>query len=445
MSSTASSTRPSPALRALCDAGLDAYAAGAFDDAAGCFARAAETDPACSVAWANLGAALLATGDAETSAAALARAAELAPESAETRYNLGAALRRAGEPVAAAAAYADAIALGLETAEAFNNLGLSLADDGRTDLAIAAYERALSLDPSPAVWVNLGNALAEDARREEAIRCYEAALARDPAHAAAHYDLFAALFDEAAPEAAERCLEQVLRACPDHVGASFQRAALRALRSGRAAATAALERLPPSAAHLVESLDFVLAHRSAETRLFTDSFRLLAHAVSAATSPGLVLELGVRRGVSIRFLASCLPETTLHGFDSFEGLPEAWRGVPEGAYSTRGELPEVPANVVLHPGWFSETLPLFAAQHEGPIRLLNVDCDLYSSTREALSVLGPRLRPGSVLVFDEYLCNPGWAEDEHRAWVETASELGLSYSYLAFSLFSRQAIIRVQG
>jgi tetratricopeptide (TPR) repeat protein len=442
MSTTSSG--PAPGVRSLCDAGLAAYGRGAFEQAARCFAAAVVADPDCSALWANLGAALLSSGDAETSTAALARAAELAPESPETRYNLGAALRRAGEPVAAAAAYADAIALGLETPEAFNNLGLCLADDGRLDLAIAAYERALSLGPSPAVWVNLGNALGEDARREEAIRCYEAALAEEPEHVAANYDLFAALFDEAAPQAAEQCLERVLRVCPEHVGASFQRAALQALRSGRAAATPALERLPPSAAHLVESLDFVLAHRSRETRLFTDAFRLLDHAASAAASAGLVLELGVRRGASTRFLAARLPDATIHGFDSFEGLPEPWRGVPAGSYSTRGELPEVPSNVVLHPGWFSDTLPSFAAQHEGPIRLLNVDCDLYSSTREALSILGPRLRPGSVVVFDEYLCNPGWAEDEHRALQEVAAELGLSYSYLAFSLFSRQAAIRVR-
>ena len=35
-----------------------------------------------------------------------------------------------------------------------------------------------------------------------------------------------------------------------------------------------------------------------------------------------------------------------------------------------------------------------------------------------LEHVGPRLRPGSVVVFDEYLNHPGWEDGEHRAWTE---------------------------
>lgn len=433
-------------VESLCEAGLAAYGAGAFDHAALCFGRAAQIDPCCVPAWTNLGSALLSGGDAEGAAGALARAVALAPDRAEIHYNLGAALRRAGDPAGAAAAYAEAISLGLGTPEALNNLGLALADDGRIDDAIAAFARALAPEArDPSILTNLGNALGEAARREEAVACYEAALAIDPDHVEAGYNLFAALYDEADPAPAERRLARVLARAPHHPGALFHMGALAGLRSGRDAATPYFNRLPGGLDHLVSSFEYVMSHRTPETRVFTDGFRLLDHALRAATLPGLVIELGVRRGASARFLAARCPESTLHGFDSFEGLPEGWRGVPAGAYSTRGELPEVPGNVVLYPGWFSETLPAFVAEHPGPVRFMNVDCDIYASTRDALAVLGPRLRPGSVVVFDEYLCNPGWEEDEHRALAEAARGLGLRYSYLAFSLFSRQAAILVRG
>jgi Tfp pilus assembly protein PilF len=435
-----------PTFKALCEAGLTAYGEGAFDLAAMRFGQAIEIDPRSLPAWSNLGNALLSAGDAEAAAGAYARALAIDPGSAEVYYNLGAALRRTGDRARAANAYTEAVALGLCTAEAFNNLGLALADDGRLEEAISAYTRALEIAEShPSILVNLGNALGESARLGDAVRCYEAALAIDPDHVEASYNLFAALFDEADPSPAERCLQRVLARSPDHAGALFHAGALVGLRQGREAAAAYFDRLPSGLGHLVGGLDFILSHRTAETRYFTDGFRLLDHAVSAARIEGLMIELGVRRGASLRFLGKRCPGDMFHGFDSFEGLPEAWRGEPEGAYSTQGELPEVPANVALYPGWFTDTLPPFAAAHPGPIRFMNVDCDIYSSTRDALAVLGPRLVPGSVVVFDEYLSNPGWEEDEHKAFTEAASRLGLRYSYLAFSLFSKQAAIVVRG
>lgn len=431
----------STSLRALSDAGLRAFAEGAFPLAAACFADALALDPDSVPTWSNLGSALLSAGDPEAAAGAFARALALDPSRPELHYNLGAALRSAGDPRRAASAYADAIALGLATAEAFNNLGLALADDARHDDAEAAFTRALTLDPrSASILVNLGNTFADGARSSRARACYEAALALDPAHVEARFNLFAALYDDLAPAPAERALDELLHHAPAHPAARFHRAALLAFREGPAAATSQLAELPPSFAHFVESLEHLLAQRSATTRLFTDGFRLLDHALRAAPPEGLVLELGVRRGTSLRFLAA-RAGGLVHGFDAFDGLPEEWRGVPRGAYSTEGELPDVPENARLHSGWFTDTLPPFLAAHPGPIRFVNVDCDLYSSARDALALLAPRFQPGTVLVFDDYFCNPGWQDDEHRALVETARAFGFAYDYLAASFFSRQAAV----
>ncbi len=433
------------AIEALCEAGEEAAVSGAFEQAAVHFAHALALDPTRVHTWLQLGDALLSSGDPEAAAGAFARGIELDPTSVPLYCSLGMAFRRMGDAPRAAAAYAEAISLGFVNALIFNGLGMALADDGRLDDAEAAYRRALDLDPNnAAILVNLGNVLGDAADLTGARACYEAALARDPTETAALLNLFALDYDDADPAPAERFLDQVLALHPDHPRASFHRGAILGLREGRAAAAPYLARVPASLDHLLTSFEHVLTHRVPTTRLFTDGYRLLDHALACASLDGLVLELGVRRGASIRYLAARCPEVTIHGFDSFEGLPEDWRGVPRGAYSTQGELPEVPGNVVLHRGWFTDTLPPFIAAHPGPIRFLNVDCDLYTSTRDALAVLGPRLRPGSVVVFDEYLANPGWEQDEHRALVEAAHTFGFGYDLLAVSFFSKQAAILVR-
>ena len=149
-----------------------------------------------------------------------------------------------------------------------------------------------------------------------------------------------------------------------------------------------------------------------------DNTVLLNHAVSAAPAEGLIVECGVFRGRSINLMAAWAPERRLHGFDSFEGLPENWGTEPAGSYSAGGQLPEVADNVTLHPGWFEDTLPRFAEELAEPIALLYVDCDIYSSTVTILEHLGPKLTPGAIVVFDEYVGYSDWREHEYRAWQE---------------------------
>ena len=41
------------------------------------------------------------------------------------------------------------------------------------------------------------------------------------------------------------------------------------------------------------------------------------------------------------------------------------------------------------------------ADHDGAIKLMNVDCDLYSSTKDIFERVHGRVVPGTVIVFDE--------------------------------------------
>jgi hypothetical protein len=150
----------------------------------------------------------------------------------------------------------------------------------------------------------------------------------------------------------------------------------------------------------------------------------------------------VRWGTTIRQIAARAGQE-VHGFDTFTGLPEDWHDHPAGTYSTAGRLPPVPANVRLHQGLFTDTLPPFLEAYPGPVRFANIDCDLYSATATVLTLLSPRIVPGTVLAFDEYLFTAHWREDEFKAFQEAVAVCGWRYEYLAFSLLSKQAVVRI--
>lgn len=141
-----------------------------------------------------------------------------------------------------------------------------------------------------------------------------------------------------------------------------------------------------------------------------------------AAVPGDVVECGVGQGWSLLALALALRDRcsarALWGFDTFEGFPD----VSEADRSPRAPQPgdyAVPMTRVLQrlqaagiddvyvrgrltlvKGAFADTL-----RHPEPaaISLLNLDVDLYDSYRVCLEALWPRVVPGGIVTFDEYV------------------------------------------
>jgi predicted O-methyltransferase YrrM len=178
-------------------------------------------------------------------------------------------------------------------------------------------------------------------------------------------------------------------------------------------------------------------------RTFPNPPSTLAHALELAPrSGGLALEFGVYSGTTLRAIAQARADGRVYGFDSFQGLPEHWRaGFAAGTFD-EAEPPDV-AGAELVIGWFADTLPGFLAEHPEPVDLLHLDADLYSSTATVLEHVGPRLRPGTVVVFDEYLNHPGWEDGEHRAWTEYVSGTGIDFTYEAFTHDNEQVVLVV--
>jgi len=151
---------------------------------------------------------------------------------------------------------------------------------------------------------------------------------------------------------------------------------------------------------------------------------------------GSILDLGVYKGASTRALARLFPNDIIHGFDSFEGLPEDWSHVLKGAFGdVSGALPDMPDNVKLYKGWFSDTLPEWRKANDSkPISLLRVDCDIYSSTKDIFAATGDMLDPNCIIVFDELIGYWGWRAHEYKALLEFAEERNLKYEYVAYGL-----------
>ena len=145
---------------------------------------------------------------------------------------------------------------------------------------------------------------------------------------------------------------------------------------------------------------------------------------------GLYLEFGVAWGETINQIALLAPDNLIYGFDSWEGLPEAWKdGFEKGSFKC--EIPKVPGNVKLIKGLFEDTLNSFLDSHQEHVAFIHMDADIYPSTKYVLKTLASRGRvDNTVIQFDEY-DNPGDSDEEH-AFEEIVKEYDLTYKTIGF-------------
>lgn len=145
-------------------------------------------------------------------------------------------------------------------------------------------------------------------------------------------------------------------------------------------------------------------------------------------------------------------------FDSFEGLPEeakepiaqdCWckgefnameklgcSSIEETIESidklVRQNITEKPDQLNWIPGYFNESLPRLIEKkvYVGPAAYVDIDCDLYSSTIDALDWLlaNKIIRAGTILGYDDWGGTPGWfanVDGESRAHKEMSEKYGM--------------------
>ena len=141
---------------------------------------------------------------------------------------------------------------------------------------------------------------------------------------------------------------------------------------------------------------------------------------------GTWVEFGVSSGGTLTRMAEQKGEAKLWGFDSFDGLPEAWPPVcGPGAFAVE-HIPKVHGAHIVS-GLFQDTLQCWIPPHR--ITLAHIDCDIYSAAKCALQYLLAFLADGAIIVFDELWNYPTFADNEMKALYE-AKEEGLKFDWL---------------
>ena len=331
-----------------------------------------------------------------------------------------------------------------DEAYAFNLLGIIKLRESDLEPAIHALKKAVHLNTNPELLSNLALAYQESGVIEKAMSLYDQALKIEPTYINALFNQHAIYLDRGNVDSAIDNLQKILNLNPnDHevmylllnIHKTYQDTLPDPYEN-------ALSQADDLSQSRLKSFQYI-SHIKPMPKLLGSGYTVLKKAYEAISLQNeLILEFGVRHGTSIRQLAS-LTSKSIYGFDSFEGLPEDWHQESKEVYSTKGKIPKVPAHVTLIPGWFEETLPLFLEKHEEDVALINIDCDIYSSTKTVLDLLSPRIKKGTIIIFDEYIGNLHWEEDEHKAFMESVSKYQWKYEYLFYSAYTKQVVVKI--
>ena len=331
-----------------------------------------------------------------------------------------------------------------DEAYAFNLLGIIKLRESDLEPAIHALKKAVYLNSNPELLSNLALAYQESGVTDKAMDLYHEALVMEPRYINALFNQHAIYLDRGNIEDAIHNLQKILNLNPNDLEVMYL--LLNIHKTHQDLLPAPYENVLSQADDLSQSRlrGFqYLTHIKPMPKLLGSGYTVLKKAYEAnSLQNGLILEFGVRHGSSIRQLAS-FTSKPIYGFDSFEGLPEDWHQESKEVYSTKGKIPKVPTHVTLIPGWFEETLPLFLEKHEENVALINIDCDIYSSTKTVLDLLSPRIKKGTIIIFDEYIGNLHWEEDEHKAFVESVSKYQWKYEYLFYSAYTKQVVVKI--
>ena len=97
-------------------------------------------------------------------------------------------------------------------------------------------------------------------------------------------------------------------------------------------------------------------------------------------------------------------ESKFYGFDTFEGLPEAFGPFGKGSMAVALESLNInDPRAGFYKGLFQNTLNPFLDQYRSERKkLIHLDADLFSATLFALSQLYRYLNDGDILLFDEF-------------------------------------------
>ena len=183
---------------------------------------------------------------------------------------------------------------------------------------------------------------------------------------------------------------------------------------------------------------------SNKPQMFFNKWSLFRYVFKICDTSKPFYEFGVWTGNSFNFIIQNIKKG--YGFDTFTGLPENWQVGNKiekaGSYSNSNKIPEIKGGKFIK-GEFKKTLPNFFSKSRSVASLINIDVDLYSSTICVLESVRNIVDKDTIIIFDEFLINDTWEQDEAKALFDFCSKYKYKYEVIAYSFFSKQVAIKL--
>ncbi len=142
-------------------------------------------------------------------------------------------------------------------------------------------------------------------------------------------------------------------------------------------------------------------------------------------------EFGVCGGTSFKYWLNRNknPDSQFFGFDTFEGLPEAYGDFTKGSMRfALEELNILDTRASFYKGLFQDTLvPFLDTYQNGKRKVVHMDADIFSATLFTFSQLHRFFNDGDIILFDEFAV----PTHEFRAFDIYTSSFYINYEVIA--------------
>ena len=365
------------------------------------------------------------------------KAIEIQSNHQNAHYNLGIAFKQLENSQKAMNIFKKVIKINPKHASAHYNLGLVFYELGDLQNAKNCFEKTIEINPRHAnANNNLGIVFNELGEIKKAINFFRKTIEIQPNYSNAYWCLhsFAENIDEAL-----KILIKAHNIEKEFLKAEIMISALKGYK-GDFDDFNRLNKSTDSTHPYMRSIRWVFSLPKLP-EIFFNQWSFFDSIVSLTNKERPFYEFGVRNGISFKYLISKFGKG--FGFDTFTGLPESWGKMPKGGYSTFGSVPKIVGGKFIV-GEFKNTLPKFFSNNRPFASLINFDADLYSSTLCALNYSKKIIDEKTILIFDEFLMNEKWENDEYKALNEFCDIFNMSYEVLAVSFFSKQIAIKLK-
>jgi tetratricopeptide (TPR) repeat protein len=421
-------------------------------------------------AYNNLGIIFKNLGKNEKAINCYQKAIAINPNYANAYSNLGLVFKNLGENQKAINCYQKAITINPNLVDAYNNLGIIFEQLGQNQKAINCYQKAITINPNHTnTHNNLGVIFKKLGQNQDAINCYQKAIAINPNDVITHNNLGVILDELGHSQKARNFFEKAIKLNPNYTEtywnfhglsenteeALFMLKKLYKINNKHKKAKimiAALEGYKGNLSKFNEITSSESEHPITRSmkwvfslsklpNIFFNRWLFFNSVIKLTDNSRPFYEFGVWNGISFKYLINTFKKG--FGFDTFSGLPEDWHHEPKGSYSSFKGVPKVKGGEFII-GKFEDTLQDFFAKERPKASLINFDADLYSSTLCALNHSIKVIDEKTILIFDEFLNNDNWEEDEYKALNEFCDNVGCGYDVIAISLFTKQVAVKLK-